>query len=225
MTTRRVVRRPPCAGSRKNASTRSYFDGEGFFHWITARALDELVDDGELESKSLPMHSPVTDAAIKGPLVLTPQMMRFFWTPGTRYVARRAEAIRKLVNEFSTTVFGRALGQQGELLFDAALPTQGFMPRARAIRAWAGREWTETDHNLDRVYERDGIAYGAEIKNTLIYMPPEEMVVKLRMCEHLGLRPLFIVRMAPKNYIELVRERGGYTFVFEWQQYPFGSGE
>ena len=30
--------------------------------------------------------------------------------------------------------------------------------------------------------------------------------------------------MAPKNYIQEVQRRGGYTLVFEWQQYPFGAG-
>jgi hypothetical protein len=78
--------------------------------------------------------------------------------------------------------------------------------------------------NLDRIFERDGIAYGAEIKNTLMYIPPDELAVKLDMCDFLGLTPLFIVRMAPKSYIEQVRRRGGYTMIFEWQQYPFGAG-
>jgi hypothetical protein len=42
------------------------------------------------------------------------------------------------------------------------------------------------------------------------------------MCQHLGLRPLFIVRFAPKSYIEEVRQLGGFTLVFKYQLYPFG---
>ena len=49
------------------------------------------------------------------------------------------------------------------------------------------------DRNLDRVFERDGIPYGAEIKNTLAYIDRGELHVKLRMCFYLGLRPLFTV--------------------------------
>jgi hypothetical protein len=128
------------------------------------------------------------------------------------------------VRGFSTPEFGRALGHQGEMLFDAALPTKGFLPRAWNARAWNDREWTETAHNFDRIFERDGVAYGAEIKNTLVYIPSDELDIKLRMCEYLRLKPLFIVRMAPKNYIQEVQRRGGYTLVFEWQQYPFGAG-
>lgn len=43
------------------------------------------------------------------------------------------------------------------------------------------------------------------------------------MCKYLGLRPLFIVRMAPKNYINEVWKQGGYTLVFKYQLYPFGQ--
>ena len=82
---------------------------------------------------------------------------------------------------FSTPEFGRALGQQGEILFDAALPTKGFLPRAWNTRAWNDREWTETAHNFDRIFERDGVGYGAEIKNTLVYIPSDELDIKLRM--------------------------------------------
>lgn len=205
---------------------RPYLEGEGFFHWITVRALDEMVDEREIRSVLLPLAKAVTDAAIKaeGEIIAGPRM-RFFWARRARYVARQAETIRKLVMQFSRTEFGHALGQQGEGMFDAALPTKGFMPKAWNVRAWEGREWTETDHNLDRVFVRDGIAYGTEVKNRLEYIGREELELKLRMCEHLKLTPLFIVRMAPKNYIEMVRQAGGYTLPFEWQQYPYGTGQ
>ena len=67
---------------------------------------------------------------------------------------------------YSDSMFTRALGHHGEMMFDAALPTEGFLPKAKKVRAYAGREWLLTPHDLDRVYERDGIAYGAEIKKT-----------------------------------------------------------
>jgi len=205
---------------------RPYMAGQGFFHWITVRALHELIDEGGIRSVTLPRAEPVTDAAIRGEqeIVAGPRI-RFFWLRRARYVARQAEAIRRLVTQFSRTEFGRALGQQGEAMFDVALPTKGFMPKAWNTRAWEGREWMETDHNLDRVFVRDGIAYGTEIKNTLEYIGREELELKLRMCEHLRLTPLFIVRMAPKSYIQMVRQAGGYTLPFEWQQYPYGAGE
>ena len=52
--------------------------------------------------------------------------------------------------------------------------------------------------------------------------PIGELIAKMRMCAHLNLRPLFIVRMAPKSYIEMVRRNGGFTLVFKHQLYPHG---
>jgi hypothetical protein len=57
----------------------------------------------------------------------------------------------------------------------------------------------------------------------LKYIPRDELSVKTKMCEHLGLRPLFIVRGAPKSYINEVRLLGGFTLVFKYQLYPFGQ--
>ena len=87
------------------------------------------------------------------------------------------------------------------------------------------RPGTRTDHNLDRIYVRDGIAYGTEIKNTLPYIPADELATKILLCQFLDLKPLFIVRFAPKSYIEDTRREGGFTLVFKYQLYPFGYAE
>jgi hypothetical protein len=110
-------------------------------------------------------------------------------------------------------------------MFDAALASVGFIPTGRKVRAFGGKTWTETGHDLDRIYLCDGVAYGAEVKNTLGYIGRDELLVKIRMCKHLGVRPLFIGRMAPKNYINEVQREGGFTLVFKYQLYPFGQKE
>src|SRR5262249_42753623 len=79
------------------------------------------------------------------------------------------------------------------------------------------------DHDLDRVFVRDGIPYGVEIKNTLDYIERQELELKIQLCQTLELRPLFIVRMAPASYIERVRLAGGFTLIFKNQLYPQGS--
>lgn len=115
---------------------RPYFTGEGFFHWIAVRALVELVEEGRIRARTLPLGEPVTDVAIRGEEeVLRGPGIRFFWSKRARYVARQAEAIRRLVTQFSATNFGRALGQQGETMFDAALPTKGLeFPQLQFVR-------------------------------------------------------------------------------------------
>jgi hypothetical protein len=184
-----------------------------YFHWITAHALSELVGEGRLALEVLPLPGSGTATGT----------ISIFRAVSYRYWKRQADEIVKLVCAFSRPSFTLALGAQGETMFDAALPTVGFMPTGRKVRSYGGLEWTKTGHDLDRVFERDGIAYGAEIKNTLGYIEKVELEVKVAMCHYLGLRPLFIVRMAPKSYVNFVEEEGGFSLIFKYQLYPFGE--
>jgi hypothetical protein len=180
-----------------------------YFHWITVRALVKMVQEGKLAAEEMPLSGIGT--------------ITFYQLNSYRYWKRDAEEIIKLVVRFSEPSFTHALGAHGETLFDAALPTAGFMPIGRKVRRYRGREWLNTGHDLDRVFERDGLAYGAEVKNTLSYIEKEELETKVKMCNHIGLIPLFIVRMAPKSYVKLVSEAGGFTLIFKYQLYPYGQ--
>jgi len=180
-----------------------------YFHWVTVRALSELAREGVLAIEVLPLPKTGT--------------ITFYRASSYRYWKRDADEVVKLVSRFSDSSFTSALGAQGETMFDAALPTVGFLPKGRKVRSYGAAEWTETKHDLDRVFERDGVAYGAEIKNTLGYIERVELEIKMKMCKHLGLKPLFIVRMAPKTYVNDVAEMGGFTLIFKYQLYPFGQ--
>ncbi len=149
-----------------------------FFHWITIKALLELVREGSINSELLEL----------GPKV----PIRFFRMKTNRYWRRQASKVVKLVKRFSAHEFGRAIGLQGEILVDAALPLAGFATVSRNANSFQNRVWVETEHNLDRIVERRGNAYGVEIKNTLPYIDRDEFRIKLDMCTFLGIRPLFI---------------------------------
>lgn len=180
-----------------------------FFHWITDRALTELAAEGHIaeDTEAVPVIEHIT----------------FYRAKTHRFWKRQAAEIVGLVQRFSDPEFTRALGAHGEQMFDAALPRFGFMPVGTKVRSYGGKTWVETGHDLDRVFVRDGVAYGTEIKNTLKYMPRDELTAKLKMCKFLGLRPLFIVRFAPKSYNFGVFEQGGFTLVIKHQLYPFGQ--
>jgi hypothetical protein len=64
-----------------------------------------------------------------------------------------------------------------------------------------------------------------EIKNTLPYIDRDEFRTKLDICKFLGLRPLFISRMSPKNYNYEIIQRGGISWILGTQHYPFGQDE
>ena len=184
-----------------------------YFHWITSHALSELAQAGSISAQALPL--PGTGTSTGTITIYRPN--------GYRYWKRQADEIVKLVSRFSRPSFTAALGAQGEMMFDAALPTVGFMPTGRKVRSSGELQWSKTGHDLDRVFERDGVGYGTEIKNTLGYIERDELEIKVAMCHYLGLRPLFIVRMAPKSYVNFVEQEGGFTLIFKYQLYPFGE--
>jgi hypothetical protein len=177
-----------------------------FFHWVTSRALRDLREGNKVGSDLQELSGKTT--------------LRLYFHRRNRYWRRRGIEIRKLVLEFSDPTFTNALGAQGELLVDAALPRIGFLPTADTVRSWNGITWNETNHDLDRVFVRDEVAYGTEIKNRLGYISKDEMEAKLRMCDALGLVPLFVARMMPKTYIDQVRLAGGFCWIMKYQFYP-----
>jgi hypothetical protein len=63
------------------------------------------------------------------------------------------------------------------------------------------------------------------VKNTFGYIDEDELDTKLEMCEYFKIRPLFIMRFAPKTYINRIIESGGFALIYETQVYPFGHDD
>jgi len=59
----------------------------------------------------------------------------------------------------------------------------------------------------------------------LSYMPQEEFRTKIRLCEHLGLVPVFAARMLPKSWISELIDAGGYAMIMKYQLYPWTHAE
>jgi len=78
-------------------------------------------------------------------------------------------------------------------------------------------------HFVISIIEKDSIGYGCEVKNTSDYIDREELLIKLKMCEFLKIKPLFIMRFSPKTYNWDIIRSGGYAMIFEKQIYPFGQ--
>ena len=178
-----------------------------FFHWIAGKALLQLGNAREIQRVSVPLQG---------------QTINFYANRKHRYIQRELKAMLKLLRQMFDPEFTHALGRHGELMFDAALGRNGFRAEASNTKSWNGRTWDQTNHNLDRVVTRDGIAYGVEIKNTQNYISRDELRTKLQLCRHLGVTPLFIMRFAPKSYMHEIQQTGGFGLLFEEQIYPWG---
>ena len=83
----------------------------------------------------------------------------------------------------------------------------------------------ETDHNLDFIFEKDGVGYGVEVKNTLGYMDYKEFQTKIRLSLFLGLRPVFVARMLPKSWMNELIGQGGFGLILKYQLYPWSHRE
>lgn len=182
-----------------------------FFHWVTYRALLQLMQEGVIrsEERTLTYGAPI----------------RFFWHRSFRYYQRSVKAVMDLVEEYSRPIIGDALGLQEEALVAGGFARKRFLQLEKNARSYGGRRWDETEHDLDFIFERDGRVYGVEVKNSLAYMDHEELGIKIRICGKLGIRPVFVVRVLLKVWIKEIVDAGGFALLFETQMYPWGYKE
>jgi len=182
-----------------------------YFHWITNRAIRDLIEEGEVRTETRKL-------AAGGSIKL-------LWHRSFRYYRRAATDVVKLVEEYSDPNIGAALGLHGELMVLEGFARNQFVLHGREVRDFNGISWDETKHDIDFVFAKDSIIYGVEVKNTLSYMNYDEFHIKIRLCQRLGLQPVFVVRMMPKHWIvELARE-GGFALIIKYQLYPWTHRE
>ena len=178
-----------------------------FFHWIIHRAIADLVESGLIrtERKTLAIGSEI----------------KLVWHRSNRYYKREAARVVALVNEYGAPNMCAALGLHGEQMVLAAFAKRQFLLIGHNTRRFGDREWRQSDHNLDFIFERDGQVYGIEVKNTLSYMDQSEFETKISLCESLGIAPVFAVRMLPRTWNYELIERGGYAMILKHQLYPW----
>jgi hypothetical protein len=182
-----------------------------YFHWITNRALRELREAGLLvgETRSLK----------------TGGSINLVWYRGYRFYRRSAARLVTLVEEYADPNIGGVVGLHGEFMVLEGFARSEFVMRGRNTREFAGKVWTQTGHNLDFIFERDGRAYGVEVKNTLGYMDYDEFRTKIRICKFLGIHPVFAARMLPKTWMNELITGGGYGLIMKYQLYPWTHKE
>ena len=182
-----------------------------YFHWVTNRAIRDLEAEGLINSevRKLPRAGTI----------------KLLWHHNQRYYKREASRLIALVDEYANPNISEFIGLQGEMMVLDAFARCQFVTQGREMNRFGSEVWKETEHDLDFIFERDGISYGVEVKNTLGYMDYEEFQIKIRLCRHLGLRPLFVVRMFPRSWMHELITAGGFGLIFKYQLYPWGQRE
>jgi hypothetical protein len=185
-----------------------YFE-KSFFHWITYNALNIL--EGNI---------------LKSKIVKTKiGEIKFYFHKTNRYIQNEIKRKQRVIEWFSQSNITAACGEIADTLFQNGFAQKGFSLLGKDINEFNGKKWLKTKHNLDFIMGKDGVCYGCEVKNTFDYIDQDEMNEKLDMCDFIGIRPLFIMRYAPKNYIDIIQKRGGFTLLFETKIFPLGSEE
>lgn len=182
-----------------------------YFHWITNRAIRDLEAEGLLRSevRKLPRAGRI----------------KLLWHRSFRYYKREASRIVGIVDEYANPNISEYIGLHGEIMVLEAFARFQFVTHGRGMSRYGENEWTDSDHKLDFIFERDGISYGVEVKNTLGYMDHKEFLLKIKLCEHLKLVPLFVVRMFPRSWMHELIEAGGFGLILGYQLYPWTHRE
>lgn len=159
-----------------------------FFHWITIRVLKELEEEGRIKSELMPLTEKVP--------------IRVYRPNGYRYWKRQAAELVKLVGEFSTQNFMRAVGLQGEVMFDVAAPRVNggslghvFMSNAR----WMGHQPRFKGGILPRP-EEQGVASrsaGTALVKVVLHDPRMAKVRRKRLPESSVCKPCWELHYCP----------------------------
>jgi len=182
-----------------------------FFHWVTNRALRQLIEWGDLESEWRKL-------SFGGNIHLV-------WHKSNRYYRREAKKVIELVEEYSAPNVAGAIGLHGEAMALDGFARLEFVLKGRNTKSYKKRVWKKSEHDLDFIFEGDSIAYGIEVKNMLGYPEYGDIEMKINICKHLGLKPVFVVRMVPKSWIYEIQNLGGFTLVLKYQLYPWSYRE
>lgn len=182
-----------------------------YYHWITNRALRDLIVSGIVLSEEYDLNNAGS--------------VKLVWHRSFRYYKRAAREIADLVDEYSLPSLSADIGLRGEMLTLEAFAINGFNLMERESNKFGNKVWLESDHNLDFIFSKDEINYGVEVKNMLGYMEYKELEAKVKMCDFLGLKPIFVARMLPQTWINEVREFGGFSLIMGYQFYPISFKE
>jgi len=109
------------------------------------------------------------------------------------------------------------------MLTELFLLKNGFTIIDKHTNKFTGKEWKETDHNLDLITTKDNLHYGIEVKNRFEYMNKEELEIKMYdMCEFLELIPVCVLRFAPYYVMTELSGYGGRMLIFKRKALPIG---
>ena len=131
-----------------------------FFHWITYKAIRNLIEDDYLEVEETQTRDR--------------QRVNFVFRSGLAIKQVRVH-IRNavtLLEQAWATPLSATRGKHLEVLVKQELRANGLTITGEHTNTHRGVAWTATEHDLDYIAEvGNGITLGIEVKNTMPYIP------------------------------------------------------
>jgi hypothetical protein len=183
------------------------FEGR-YQHWVTDRAVTSLIQEDFLRMR--PFQLPTIE-------------LNFVYRYNRKYIARAINERAKIVRQYSAPNISEATGDQAEFWCLFLFKSNSFDVIGRNTKEYKGTVWTRTDNDLDFIVEKDGIAYGVEVKNWFPYVDDDLYDVKLEICAHFGIIPLFFFRMASYDQLRKAARQGGTILIFKSKIFPPGN--
>ena len=186
-----------------------------FFQWVTYEAAKQLVKEGALSR-----YETSTKTQNKVVFLYNSKLDR---PEFKKQLLKHVKTHCQLIDKYSNDNVLRIIGKYLEGLVKTELRVQGFTIVETHSNKYKDKKWTQTNHNLDFIAEHrsNKLTIGVEVKNTLPIIKRNEIEVKLQICDYLGITPVFAVRWL-KPYATLIRNRGGFSWMFKTQIYPPG---
>jgi hypothetical protein len=138
-------------------------------------------------------------------------------------LTQKAFRIAKIVNLYSDSSVTKSVGKHLEDLVACELRAQQFNIISKKSNEYNGQKWTGSGSNLDIIatHKVKNLKIGVEIKNSLNVISKKQLEEKIKICNFLGLTPVFAVRWL-RPHIHLLKKSNGFAWIFETQIYPRG---
>ncbi len=186
-----------------------------YFHIATAKAIYRLIDQGLLSAVPFQAGANQVSFLIPSRALQSPK--------GDSIVESHMKNKAKVIALYDNPEMSKDLGDHFESLVKLELRANQLRIVATHTNSYKGKQWIKSKANLDIIAEHpDGRAFGIQAKNELKGIEKEELLEQLDICNLLRVKPLFIVRYMPWDFVPAVVERGGFVITLGTQLWPIG---
>jgi hypothetical protein len=186
-----------------------------FFHITTVQAIYRLLDRGALKRQRL------NAGANAVTFVFPSYLLNSKNTKKTLETHMKSKA--KTISLYDSPDIAKDLADHFEALVKYELRSNNLTIVSTHSNAYKNRKWTKGKANLDFIAEHpDGRAFGVQAKNELKSIEKKELLEQLDICNHLKIKPIFIVRYMPFSFAHLIKQQQGFLLVIGNQLWPLG---